>query len=1247
MVPSWCMHSLCAALVSRGTGRTLLSSRSPQSGTILSNNEEMLGRLLSNIEQRLHSVELTLPTVPGPAEAVPETTEGEFGTLEALEDPFMPASVTINTHRSTGSGSSTRRSRRDAAKKKKPQLEVPLQDQYGVPIRMLRRRKGKDLVPPRITYNEKQDRDDVEIATFLDGHRRKVHRVQSSIRIQSIWRMVRARRRFMKHRERIWGIIGQHFFCWRQSFLADKMYLTALRRKVLRDLREFAVEQIRIREGTSVLVCQRLKRAESMTGFLWNDLLWVDSLVEGLPEERDERDALRTGHQPLLPGGQWADPMTGVHGVLVRRLELLAACCLSVRQNKNPRKQPLDDTWMCGVMRNIMKVMLKHWVLEVRRLKANRLSASLRLVKAWRMGSVHENKWLLEKIFLLFHIWRRMVVFKRALAQGVRPLPSFQEPHLTEWDDWVFRDTRERVILAKLHVLGRHMMERWMIIRWRVFLHYRKTKHSRYRWAREHYKATLQRQVLLAWDGCARERGRLLRSRIKYLSAWKGWAPKHRRVKKAKALAMERVRLIRTDSLLRRWQNQILALHQLRAYRIEQLTQRYRQPMFMAVGFTLSRLRPQFLQLSCWREWRLLAVRSRRWRRFTFLQRKMFSEHLMRTVLRGWSMVSGKKSKEVERLSLEPVAAMERCLGLELKMDRGFIPENILTNLELARLLAPTLVTGDAATDARRGIPSPQVDELCEAIAENDEDRVGKLLAAGVPIEGVMTDGSERTPLHVAACQASPHYLRIIGILLGCGASVSSRNKQGRTPLEVATDPRTAALLHAHRNRLVAAGYTKEERRRCVDVLNELWSDMTTHSLWKFVTYALIRHHLREINKRVAECKIPEALLQREWAQYQKFRNTAGFGLEPDIDDGDISADDPTATVEAAVVMDAMATKAPSAFEALNSFAGEAISVSFGSPTAELGGTGTMRGGISAPLARPFGGTFPFANHHMAATFIELKDTAYGTGDDDPMLSMERRDKLWALFPKFETSERFSHVLTLLERTQLSSDKAFLLDPKLLQDLGMDLQRGEVDNTVYRTVFKPDTFLIDTEPLSKEERRGGTRRGKAARATGTMTMTGDGEDKPEVSDNSLYGRSDAWYKDWCQANRSILASMMPPPGEGATDETNRMKTLTACLQFMEMKIKWVLEERRSLLRRDKSLINRGGKRNVVVQYEARAPFDGLFPNSTSAFPPGTFDAFLSPLAVMSTSQKPLTIDVTPYSHKRTYPLSVLMRPTRG
>lgn len=170
---------------------------------------------------------------------------------------------------------------------------------------------------------------------------------------------------------------------------------------------------------------------------------------------------------------------------------------------------------MCGVMRNILKVIMKGWALEVRRLKTNRLEASLHLIKAWRLGASHQGQWLIEVVFLLFHMWRRMIRFRKALEAGTKPLPVFEDPKLREWEQWVFSHTRQRVLWVKLQLLGAKMMKRWMMVRWKAFLKVKEREIRRYQFAEDHYQLALRRRVLRAWTRCARERGRLLRGRIK------------------------------------------------------------------------------------------------------------------------------------------------------------------------------------------------------------------------------------------------------------------------------------------------------------------------------------------------------------------------------------------------------------------------------------------------------------------------------------------------------------------------------------------------------------------------------------------------------------------------------------------------------------------------------------------------------------------------------------------------------------
>jgi ankyrin repeat protein len=110
----------------------------------------------------------------------------------------------------------------------------------------------------------------------------------------------------------------------------------------------------------------------------------------------------------------------------------------------------------------------------------------------------------------------------------------------------------------------------------------------------------------------------------------------------------------------------------------------------------------------------------------------------------------------------------------------------------------------EAAEARRRGMAPPTVDELVEAIFDDEEERALAMLEGDALLAGARrADGC--TPLHAAAARGNE---RLTEWLLVHGADVSARGPRGMTPLDATTRAagKSAALLRAHGAELTARG---------------------------------------------------------------------------------------------------------------------------------------------------------------------------------------------------------------------------------------------------------------------------------------------------------------------------------------------------------------------------------------------------------------------------------------------------------
>jgi len=598
-----------------------------------------------------------------------------------------------------------------------------------------------------------------------------------------------------------------------------------------------------------------------------------------------------------------------------------------------------------------------------------------------------------------------------------------------------------------------------------------------------------------------------------------------------KKVLLERIRLKHTRELLQQWQREFINNRKLRAYGVDQLVERHNSQNLMSVIYVISeggQTPAQYSKIRCWREWKEMTMRARRWRHFSYLHRKMFSQHLVRVVLRAWKSVCGKeKPREMQRMDLEPIAVMDRYLGIEAKINSGVQIEQLMSNKEVARLVCPSIVRvmepagggggggggGDDGIINRTIRFSQHTDNLCAAIAEGNQNRVAELLSQGADVNTVRGDGTGQTPLHVAAITSSAEGVKIAGLLLSCGADVMVRDKEGRCPLDMAVDPRVACLIHQHQNRLMTWEFTQEERRKSVEVMNHAWGDLTTRWLWKAVIYAVIRQRMILARKWVMKLEVRRESIIDEYKAYK----ASDSKMLEQTDGADDKADD-------------------------------------GNEKKQQEGEEGEEGGQAEESTDPNG------------------------------VPWDVKKKLWYIFPTMEGHERLAHVLTFLSKTQIIAERSLLPDIQLLSDYGVDLVRGETDKRLFTVRLDPETRLLQTPVETAEEiaerRKPLTPAEQMSRADSWFA---DWCIKHE-SELAAVLMDDTWVFPADGGPKRRRKSLM-------SEETRMLKAVMICAAALEAKQAEVTNQRRASVLRDSILLGDVDRRVMKGLSFARSSSD--------------------------------------------------------
>jgi len=372
--------------------------------------------------------------------------------------------------------------------------------------------------------------------------------------------------------------------------------------------------------------------------------------------------------------------------------------------------------------------------------------------------------------------------------------------------------------------------------------------------AAQYYQDGLQRKVLRYWLSHTRCRGRLLRRRSKYFDAWKEWAPKKKRLRQLKQLLVMKAAKSCVQQGLRRW---TLTLNNTRLVKLFRLRRIIDPDAFfpvMSSMYILSGHLTKYYVLFCFRQWQLLRTRRNAWKAFYYMHQRDSAQHLMSTVFRAWCRCTSKSSGAGSVLGLEPLNAITHAHDLADQVLAGYRPELDLPQ-EAVRALLPA--DDETMNSAPPLASKPRIQltdlelELLAAIESGDAATVERLLENGVRVDFVGYDGNGSTPLHLAAASFAERHLKVVALLLHCGADVSRRDALGRRALDVATNPQVAALISTHSER-VASAPTQTELSKCAELMAMQWSEVGGISMWRYVTHGLIEVRSREVEEDIS-----------------------------------------------------------------------------------------------------------------------------------------------------------------------------------------------------------------------------------------------------------------------------------------------------------------------------------------------------------------------------------------------------------
>ena len=410
-----------------------------------------------------------------------------------------------------------------------------------------------------------------------------------------------------------------------------------------------------------------------------------------------------------------------------RRLgrEQLTVCAVNLffdAQDMPPPPSANIEAVNIGIRRKIYKLILRGWTDYLIEQRRNHVAAAMALERALRKAP--GKRLVVETVHLAYHMWRRLAQFKKAV-RAMRNPPRFATPQLPEWDAYVLLFTQRRVRRKRAEKRGRAARARRCHRAWRDVVVRRRLLEDAVERSRAQLMEAFMVQALREWNAFCRTRGRTVRRTAVYFAAWAQWAPRKRRLRRAKVQCVDKANGWCGGRAIRAWVARVHSARVLYAYQLarglalrpdavsadyerrvdEEVAARddakednaalgavkkaaaldgfdarvvhaRRYHAALSSGLLFCDRGPHWALLQCLRAWKKVVKRIVVWRQHRFLYLRGLVNHLARTVLLAWqSVASGAPVPGLlpngARLSLDPLRPLDRASETAIRLERG------------------------------------------------------------------------------------------------------------------------------------------------------------------------------------------------------------------------------------------------------------------------------------------------------------------------------------------------------------------------------------------------------------------------------------------------------------------------------------------------------------------------------------------------------------------------------------------------
>ncbi|CAM9599517.1 unnamed protein product [Scytosiphon promiscuus] len=493
-------------------------------------------------------------------------------------------------------------------------------DVYGIPEAFIA--NAEEARRRWETHHANLERRDEE---FLLRYKRSARMSVVQVSIAKAWRGFVFRRRFLAWKGRRQWAVKRHIRAWCVAVRAERLYSGNLKRSVFTHWNDIVEEE----------------RNTRVMGQL--------SFQAAVSSIRLSRQAVVQFFQDLAPSATYSTP--------------------EVLRNK------------ASVKRRIMKarILFQGWRDAASLKQKAAAQAAFKMSKAVRLHTASAILWSPEIVSLLFQVWSRMVLFKKAVREE-RETPTFLPEagyrSLPEWDMWVASKGRHLALKRRVMHTGSQIFIRNKFRRWVWFAKWSLSQEERVIEAsQQHYDANKMTQAFAAWASVCRDRGSMLRRITKCWQGWSTFASRKKKTKLLKEKAMEHLRLLRTGSVM----SDILAYARDRkatAFTVSKLVITTKGFGGMALSCVATGRTTQLYALLAWQALKKYTFKRRRWKWLLYEHSKTEAFHAKQAVFKAWSYATGRRHRP-DAASLTLTAALPFSTWDRLArnyVDQGVIP---------------------------------------------------------------------------------------------------------------------------------------------------------------------------------------------------------------------------------------------------------------------------------------------------------------------------------------------------------------------------------------------------------------------------------------------------------------------------------------------------------------------------------------------------------------------------------------------